>query len=375
MQRKPSSSQPLPIPSLETFSNLHRKVGWVLTWLLLYASVTATTRSYGCGVRSAVNSHSPPGDTLYGYLDSGKRQINTMPRNSLSLVKVEKHQPVHQQYYVKTDVHNPKDESLGFFTPIPTPNQTTWFWTYDALSYGRGLYVMASEVGTISGPPPWNFATFSSGVVYVDDSTGDPFSWKYKYVSFPHTKELVALWNGFSTDDRYVYLTGYHDGDGNSPSILARIERDAFKALRFEEIEYWSTQPSSPNTGWNKYSEGIVLSGLFANFPPYTIRYHPYLKQWYTVSLLTFAFDVYLLTAPEITGPWTSTKIYDIPAPWNQKGIFCYSVLSHPELETKSNEIVFSFMSNGPWDDLLPNLWLYVPQFVRVDVQPSNSTI
>jgi hypothetical protein len=306
------------------------------------------------------------GDTLYGSLENGQRQIQTMPRNSISFVKVVRQQPTSQEYHIRVDSANPKDEHLGFFTPTPISNTTNWFWLFDAIYFGKSLYVIASEMATTSGPPPWNFATISTGIIFVEDPSGDPLHWSYTYHKFPHTQELVALWNGFAQDDHYVYLTGYHNADHNSPSILAKLEINHFRDLNWQEIEYWASNNSEAR--WESFHDGMTLAGIFSDFPPYKLRYHPYLRKWYTISMKGFAYDIHLLTAPQITGPWTNTKIFEIPSPWNGQGIFCYSLLAHPEFQVRENEIVFSFMSNGPWEDLLPNLWLYIPQFVRVEI-------
>eukprot|EP01127_Copromyxa_protea_P004276 TRINITY_DN14157_c0_g1_i1.p1 TRINITY_DN14157_c0_g1~~TRINITY_DN14157_c0_g1_i1.p1 ORF type:complete len:376 (-),score=34.43 TRINITY_DN14157_c0_g1_i1:305-1432(-) len=308
------------------------------------------------------------GDTLVGSLVNGQRDIRTVPRNSISLVQVDKQTPQLQEFYLKTDPNDPYDLRFGFFTPSALPNTTNWFWVYDALIIGKKLYVMASELATNDEPEPWNFETISTGVLIVEDSTSDPLTWLYTYNKFPHTEELCALWNGFTMDETYVYLTGHANKPGNSPTVLARIETSLFETFKFEEIEYWTNVSNIQQ--WKKFTNDSTLQGIFSDYPPGKLFYHPYMQQWYSVSLLPLrSSTIVILTANDITGPWSQPKpIFDIPKPWSGPNLFCYSILPHPEFQTRQDEIVFSFMCNGPKEDLTPNLWLYVPQFVRVKI-------
>ena len=107
-----------------------------------------------------------------------------------------------------------------------------------------------------------------------------------------------------------------------------------------------------------------------------SLQYNMELRSWVTLAVDGVTAQLILWTARELTGPWMSTVIHNIPAPFDDLTVFkCYAGKGHPELAEPAEpgqgvELVFSYVCNSPSDSSL--LFeegmggLYAPLFVRV---------
>lgn len=112
-----------------------------------------------------------------------------------------------------------------------------------------------------------------------------------------------------------------------------------------------------------------------------SVRYDKTRKKWIAVLVdpAGFSDNVYLRTAPSLTGPWTKgSVIYHMPEmdkekPGYDANTFCYAAKEHPEFETSANEIMFTYVCNTTAVKKLESeLNIYHPQVVRVPM-PSDT--
>jgi len=102
-----------------------------------------------------------------------------------------------------------------------------------------------------------------------------------------------------------------------------------------------------------------------------TLTWHAGMQLWYLQYLPFMGAQLLLRTAPALTGPWSApAAVFPLPAAYTVPGAFCYAVKSHPEWAVGSWQLVLSFVCNSPVDQMLADLNLYVPVFVRVNITP-----
>ena len=92
--------------------------------------------------------------------------------------------------------------------------------------------------------------------------------------------------------------------------------------------------------------------------------------------------QIRILTAPEVTGPWTPSLLVDLPAfettipPWGwhpqesqpKQNLLYYAAKLHPELSSNdSDELVVTYCSNVL--GAFPAPVEYIPRFVRVSLK------
>jgi len=309
------------------------------------------------------------GDTLVGKMVNNQRDFNAMPRNSLATVKVTNGEASLPNYYIKRD---PANSNSGFFTP---PMKTDWFWPTAGIAIAGKLYIIAYDTFQNSSGN-FGFATRWTTVITVQNPQDDPNDWKYTQTPLSDTDNILSWSIGAFTKyplDNYLYLLGSHNNKTDNSAVLSRISLSNLIQNNWSQLEFWafesasSTQPSYivGNHYWK-------LAPLFSpSIPETSMQYHPFLKQYFVLDIRFLDNKVSLRVANQPEGPWSQpTDIYTIPPPWTGTGVFCYAPKSHPEF-AKSNEIVFSFMSNTfDINDLKTKTSVYIPQFIRVTISP-----
>jgi hypothetical protein len=90
--------------------------------------------------------------------------------------------------------------------------------------------------------------------------------------------------------------------------------------------------------------------------------------------------EIYLTTAKALTGPWSKPEpIYWVPE--HQRfsfPIMSYAVRQHPELSTRTGEVILSYATNTPNSEqelfTVEGKEVYVHRFVRVQFELNRPT-
>lgn len=113
-----------------------------------------------------------------------------------------------------------------------------------------------------------------------------------------------------------------------------------------------------------------------------SLQFNPELGAWTALEVDGVAAQLVLWTAPALEGPWASTVVHSIAAPYDDLSVYrCYAGKGHPQLAGSAEqrpgqgvELVFSYVCNAPSDAAYlfeeGQLALYAPQFVRVTMGP-----
>jgi len=209
------------------------------------------------------------------------------------------------------------------------------------------------------------FCLHGATALHISNSNDpNPQNWNYRQTHLPNTYNGLNFGVAATQYQGYVYLIGNFE---NSKTVLARAAIEDIQNDNYDNLMYWSDFLGFYT--WWVYQSTDVLANLFSPAQSEaTIQFHPLLNQWYMLVLEPFKTSVGIIFADDITGPWGNLQeIYNIPAPWNSPSIFCYAVKSHPEF-AQPNEILFTFMSNGKWEDLTNETYIYIPQMIRVTI-------
>jgi len=291
------------------------------------------------------------GDTLYGNFTNGKRDIIGMPRNSLALITVNNGTPVGGfEFYIRVNKSNYGDIHLGFFSPT---NQTEWFWVTTGVMYKGTLYLFAMVV---YGAGQWGFHIPGTICLTVDNPLDDPYSWTYNQTKIPQSTYFLQFTSGITVMNDTIYLMGEYN---SSYQFLSKIDGASLQNQQWENLLFWSAD----NTWKSDYT--TLQPVIKAPISEGTIVYQPDFEFWYTFYIPFYTTDLYITTAPEITGPWSPFQlIYKIPL--ILPDTFYYAIKSHPELAGK-NEIIATYCSNGNLSDLVDPK-IYVPNPIRISI-------
>ncbi len=111
-----------------------------------------------------------------------------------------------------------------------------------------------------------------------------------------------------------------------------------------------------------------------------SLQFNVELGAWTALEVDSVAAQLVLWTAPALEGPWASTVVHSVAAPYDDLARFrCYAGKGHPQLTGARRpgqgvELVFSYVCNAPSDATYlfeeGHLALYAPQFVRVTMGP-----
>ncbi len=169
-----------------------------------------------------------------------------------------------------------------------------------------------------------------------------------------------------------MHYLGVHDGPDKDPKkrkmVLSRIHFDDLKAGRgLEGFRFWAKGPDGPF--WSARPEN--LEPLFAPGVTETgVQYHEPSGLYLCTTHEPFQPEIYLTTAPQITGPWSQpVAFFTIPESRDKEAYHAYAMKIHPALARNENEIIVSYVVNSTdfWSTFSdPDI--YYPRFVRVEI-------
>ena len=335
---------------------------------------------------------------LFGGTVIGKREGDTrvafkgMPHNTVATVVLPKGASPTQNdvnFYWRTRNGKP----TAIFEPPKASENDTFYWVVAGLKSRESdaLFLLAQRVQH-TDDERLNFKVLGSTAIVVKNATGDdPTTWQYESQDMPPSTngtdwfaaisyaECVACPDEIADDSFYgiadsVYLLGRNE---TSSAILARAKLDDLIQFNYDSFQVYANTSSTPDATWLPWRD-VIVTGRgqpVALFRPAlaecTVSYHRDLELWYVVAVRLFDYRIDVWTASNVTGPWTSTLVYEIPTPWrNTTKYLNYAAKSHPELvASSSDEIVFSYMTNSWRLGVLfepDEVRTYVPRFVRL---------
>lgn len=164
--------------------------------------------------------------------------------------------------------------------------------------------------------------------------------------------------------------------DTESKNVLGRITVRELLHEHFDHMEMLQDDGA-----WARHVSPARRKAVLAPAVSETsLQFNPELGAWTALEVDGVAAQLMLWTAPALEGPWSSTVVHSIAAPYDDLSVYrCYAGKGHPQLAGEQRpgqgvELVFSYVCNAPSDSAYlfeeGQLVLYAPQFVRVMMGP-----
>ncbi len=309
------------------------------------------------------------GDTLYG--DS--RQVTgddpRMVRNTVGISTCKK-----GRWKMDYTIRRAKDgKYLDFFQP---QHPKTWYWALSGAAYKDELWVanLCVRNAEKATSAAFSFEICGTDLAHITKLGKNPQDWTIAYFPLTEDSQHVEAASAAVVNGEHLYLFSLWETGKDRPTILARIPVTASSDPR-KQMEYLGNDDKW-HAGLEPEKAKVIMQHGASEM---TVNYHPELKQWIAVLVnpTLFSDQVFIRTAPEMTGPWTEGDvIYHIPEmqktnPHYDTDTFCYAGKEHPEFE-KPGELVFTYVCNTMKPKKLETgPYIYTPQVVRMPMPAS----
>jgi hypothetical protein len=236
-----------------------------------------------------------------------------------------------------------------------------WFWPLGGVRLASRLVLFLIEEQSIS--TGLGFQSVRTKVVFVTNPDAAPLDWVIVDGFLPTFSFPVALGAAVVRDGPYVYA--FSDKEPGDHSVyLARFDvaaldaGDASNPLFYVGGTWIPTPASAPDV--------IFPSSSALDNPPTEFSVQKRADgSWLAVHSVGFgATEIVVRSAPAPTGPWSRGCVVFTPPESGKPGLLVYAAKAHPELAGGS--LVITYATNGGLSQVVNDMSLYFPRFVRV---------
>lgn len=302
------------------------------------------------------------GDTFWGRVADGRRHDALLVNNTVAVQTGRSPPHADMSFYAGRQADG---EPSALIRPADGKG---WFWIYDGIQTGSGLYLFLVQIERSKDPSVFGFRLVGNWLGHIANPQDSPDRWQITQRRLPWTggSGLNPILFGSAVlavgNDLYIY--GARDRTSGSQlqkdMLVARVpigQLADFDLWRFYAGDHWA----------NTIEEAASACEEVAN--EYSVSYLPRLKKYvlvYSEGGLSPNILARLAGAP--TGPWSAPiQLYRCPeADWDSR-IFCYAGKGHPEISDRPGELIVTYVSNATELELLEaDARLYRPRFIRV---------
>ena len=304
------------------------------------------------------------GDTFIGALSNGVRVAGAPMINSTIAVQDRtKPPPDCLTFYWKE-----KDGKPASFFPHQAGTPGDYYWVTKGLMLEGELFLFAFCI-TGEAQGIFGFKEAGSALIRVPNPLEPPDRWvQTAYpLKFATNQSFHAA---LVVREPYLYLYGIVQP---RQTALARVRlTDLRKGKLSEGYEYWVRGPHGPH--WGREATNCVPQFLPVN-SECSVQYEPAWKLYTCFTYDVFNPDIFLTTAPELTGPWSPpVPVYRVPEHGQLPfPIMSYAVRQHPELSSRPGEIILTYATNTPESERAlftpEGSKVYVHRFVRAQFE------
>ncbi len=306
-------------------------------------------------------------DTFVGRKEQRVREGATMVSNTIAISTCDPDSGWDINYYWR-DMD--KDVPSAFFQTYTSRYR---YWPQDAFRYKGAIYVALNKVATAYGPDSGlgfdNIGATLARITNYDQTS--PEEWQIEYIPWSEVIEQHS-WKGMVVNNDHLYLfTQFPE----KKAFLRRVPLDHLDQPA-EHMEYWSIT-GNWKQGLDTVDAQPVLEEPISGSGG-SVRWHDDLNQWILIhGPGWYASEIYMHTAPALTGRWTRGKIiYEVPEriagnPEYDKDKFCYFAREHAQYYTPATRmLVFTYDCNvDPFTRLIRQLDVYFPRVVRIPLR------
>ncbi|MCB9782397.1 MAG: DUF4185 domain-containing protein [Candidatus Omnitrophica bacterium] len=307
-------------------------------------------------------------DTLLGTVTNGSRDGGgAFINSSIGIQDLTQPPPGNVEFY-----WGPNETS---FFPHQPGTGGDYYWPFNGFLYQSELFIYCFNVTSGGG----GFSTVGATLIRIPNPYDPPGEWVQNAVDLGIGDDHQGFHTAVFLDEPYVYLMGFDDTGGRRMVLARTLVADVVAGATSDAYEFWTEGPSGPE--WTEDKNDLVT--LFR--PGVTeagIQYEPTFDLYFCTTYDVFGPNVYLSTAPELTGPWSEpTCVYQVPEHQIEieGDVISYAVRPHPELSNQPGEIVLTYATNlfGAFFPLFTEAGydIYWPRFIRIQVEGPPSAV
>lgn len=302
------------------------------------------------------------GDTFWGRIENGRRRDALLVNNTVAVQTGRSPPNADIAFYIGRQENG---EPAAVIRPT---DGRGWFWIYDGIRTGSGLYLFLVQIERSKDPSVFGFSLIGNWLGHIANPQDSPGHWQITQRRLPWTtgsgKNPILFGSALLPVGRDLYIYGARDsvigGRLQKDMLVARVPIEQladFRLWRFYAGDHWA----------ESIEDAAAACDDLAN--EYSVSYLPGLKKYVLVySEGGLSPNILARVAAGPTGPWSKPIwLYRCPeAQWDNR-IFCYAGKGHPEISTAPGELIVTYVSNATELEMLEaDARLYRPRFIRV---------
>ena len=320
-----------------------------------------------CGITGVDGIYSillPNGNSLWIFGDTFLGTVNEDgSRDKIDPIFIRNSVAVQSAYNLRTYYGKTNNRETSFLIPPDAPvgavfsEDSLWFWPGYAFVYGKEVKIFLSSFYQKS-EGGWGFQWTGTWIASVDYETMELIS--LDKIEIPTNTEIH--WGHAVCDEADDFLYVY--GLGSGKPYVARISKEFNGQAVVKNANNWMYYDGK---SWMKDINDIVPMDDFGGSEQFSI-FKIGNKFVYLSQGGGFSNGIFTLNSSTPYGPWSKPKkIYEVPA-FDNKNVFAYNALAHPQF-TKEGKLLVSFCVNSfEMEDVFVNADNYRPRFVRIPI-------
>jgi len=302
------------------------------------------------------------GDTWYGEIRDGHHHNAVIVNNSIGIQRGKSPPNAVVSFY---SGKAPSGKPLAFIRPA---DGRGWFWIYDGVRVGKGLYLFLVRLERTADRQSFGFKIIGSQLAQLINPAGSPENWRWLQQNIPWSRFSATGDTLFGSsvlkENQFIYIYGTTEivnGEMRRKSmILARVpatQLGQFDRWRFYSGGQWEADFNKSSGLCSDMANEFSVSFLAA-IGKYVLVY----------SEKGISKNIVVRFAPEPWGPWSEPRrIYACPEADRSTNVFCYAAKGHPDLSDAPDELIVTYVANSlDFEKVAADATLYRPRFLRV---------
>lgn len=294
------------------------------------------------------------GDSFVNTTGSGSRAEGKMVHNTIAI----------QNGYA------PENATIKFYWGEKEGDPTSyfedgadfWYWPGHGVRLPSGKLVVFLLKVRRTGSGSWDFESFATRALIVDNPDADPTAWNPRWVDVAEKPYGIAVASGGAVlSGEYLYAYGSR-GTKSDAATVARWPLNEVEAGTLTNPEW--------HTGNGVWTRQNVLSGAPAVIfgegqSEYTVHPDTFLGQFVAFQTAGFgAAELAYRTSSNLAEGWSGLQRCYRPAEAGRAGIYIYQGKAHPMLQ--GAEVPLSYSVNSFDANVqLTDMSLYYPRFLK----------